>query len=549
MKIQESSHRYLDKLKHLLRSAFGLDRDAAQAVRAECLYLAKLADATSDGSLSEPLTTLINSARVEQLRALAPVLRERVTRRVNGMELPETGRSSVEGTLADRFGQSLAFYTSVSPVIDFEMLSLLKHLMIFNPDMSQYVANVVNLGNTGHNIVIEASSTRRTEQAVKRLNESASRLYKNGAGIDGLINSYLRQIAWSGALSSEDVVNFARRRVEQVVIVPVEQIRFRYLEGQYVPHQQPGMTSGLSRSPLGLIRLSDETYRYYALETVENSPYAKPPATAAIAPITGPQTDMLDNIKFIAKKFGLLGIVAIQIKRPDKESNESDSAYRSRLRSYQAQVGAAAEKLSNKGIIVTYDDQTVTHENLTADSNGGAEWFEKTEQQVFSGMSTIPAFHGRTDSSTETYADVMYNFMVGQSGNMQRLPKRRQERTYMLDLRLGGIEVNGISIGFNRAPARNPVREAEAEKVRAQTAILKARSGMISPDDAAQECGYESAYDPALMLKDPEAANALRSLSAKRKEKQVGKPSLITLRFDRASQSYRALPEMLEVAA
>jgi hypothetical protein len=161
-------------------------------------------------------------------------------------------------------------------------------------------------------------------------------------------------------------------------------------------------------------------------------------------------------------------------------------------------------------------------------------------------MGTFPAFHGRTDSTTETYAGVVYNFMKAQSGNMQRLPKRRQERTYMLDLRLGGIEVDGISIGFNRPPASNAVNEATAEQVRTETAVFKAQKGMISPDKAAQECGYESAYDPALMVKDPEAAKALRALSAMRKGSAS---SLITLRFDKDSQSYRALPEVLEVAA
>jgi hypothetical protein len=539
-----------NRFTNTLRSTFGFDTPEESATRAELIYLATLADAQPDGALPANLVSLIEDAKPTQLGALVPILRERaesVTKRVKGMDLPEVGRSSVEGTLADRVSGSVAFWNSVSPVIDFEMLSLLKSLMLFNPDMSQYVANVVNLGNSGHTLIVEASSKRRAEAAIKRLNESASRLYKNGAGIDGLINAYLRQIAWSGALSSEDVVDFGRRRVEKVVIVPVEQIRFRYMEGNYIPHQQPGVAAGV-RSPLGLIRLNDETYRYYALETVENSPYAKPPATAAIAPITGPQTDMLDNIKFIAKKFGLLGVIAIQIKRPDKNSGETDAAYYTRLRTYQSQVGTAAEKMTNKGIVVTYDDQTVKHDNLTSDSRGAADLFEKNEQQVMSGLGQPPAFFGRTDSSTETYANVMYNFMLAQSGNVQRLAKRRQERTYMLDLRLAGQDVASVSIRFNRAPARDPNNEARADKLRTETAILKAMNGIISPDDAAQELGYDSAFDASLLIKDPEASKSLRALMKQHKT-EIGEPSTVRLRFDKASQSYQALPDVIELVA
>lgn len=469
-------------------------------------------------------------------------------RRVAGAgELPETGRSSVESTLADRLDSSLSFWGSVSPVVSFEMLAVLKHLHVFNPDVSQYVSNVVNLANTGHQLTINASSTRRAEAAIRRLNESASRLYPSGAGVDGLINSYLAQIAWSGALSSEDVVNFAGRRVEKVVLVPVEQIRFRYLDGEYVAHQQPGIGAGLMRSPLGLIRLNSETYRYYALQTVENSPYARPPASAAVAAITGPQTDMLENIKFVAKKLGILGLVSLVVEKPPQGDNESDDAYRERAQNYLAKVGAAAEKLSHKGLIVTYDDQKVDHSNVTSDARGAYDVFRMNEEQVFSGLGTFPAFHGRTDSTTETYADVVYNFMLAQAANVQRLVKRRQERTYMLDLRLGGLEVNSVSLNFNKAHARDPLSEAQAEQVRTDVALKKAEKGVISPDQAAQELGYDSAWDAALMLNNKEAAEKLRRVA--RRDDFAVNSGIINLRFDRNSQNYKYVPEVYSVAA
>ncbi|HEY9282323.1 MAG TPA: hypothetical protein VIP46_02615 [Pyrinomonadaceae bacterium] len=468
-------------------------------------------------------------------------------RRVNGVDVPETGRSSAESDLSDRITQSLQFWGGVSPVIDFQMLAVLKHLWVFNPDMSQYVANVVNMANTGHKLHVTASSKRRTEQAADRLNEAATRLYRIGAGVDGLMNAYLAQAAVLGAVSSEDVVNLGARRVERVALVPVEQIRFKFIEGEYVPHQRPGVGAGMPRSPLGLIRLSPETYRYYAVQTIENSPYAKPPATAAVASITGPQTDMLDNIRFIARKLGLLGIVSISVARPPEEANESPEQYRGRLRRYLAEVGKAAEQVSNTGLLVTYDDQKVQHDRVTGDSRGAYDVFRMNEEQVFSGLGTFPAFHGRTDSTTETYANVVYNFMLSQAANFQRVIKRRHEHTCRLDLRLGGVPFDGVSMQFNREKARNPLQQAQADRINDERSIKKAEKGIISPDEAAREMGYDSAFDPQLLVADKEGANRLRQLVAGRPVRDD--EETITLQFDPGSHSYRYVPRVIYLSA
>jgi hypothetical protein len=131
-------------------------------------------------------------------------------------------------------------FGSISPVINFEMLKVLKCFSLYNPDFTQYIANVVNLGNPGHQLAVDAKSDAIAEAAVNRLNEASARIYRQGVGVDGLINQYLTSLTWSGAISSEDVVNFAAGRVEKVVIVPVEQIRFRYNKDtdNYDPYQR-----------------------------------------------------------------------------------------------------------------------------------------------------------------------------------------------------------------------------------------------------------------------------------------------------------------------
>src|SRR3954469_19976489 len=79
-----------------------------------------------------------------------------------GMRLPLNGRSSEE-TLAGNMLAFNSFFGSVSPVIDFEALKTLKHFWLYNPDVSQYVANIVNLGNPGHSLSIDARTDAAAE--------------------------------------------------------------------------------------------------------------------------------------------------------------------------------------------------------------------------------------------------------------------------------------------------------------------------------------------------------------------------------------------------
>jgi hypothetical protein len=465
-------------------------------------------------------------------------------RRIDGMELPDAGRSSVE-PLSDRLNSLLNGLGSVSPIIDFQMLACLKQLWLFNPDLSQYVSNLVNLGNTGHQVTVDAANSSRAEATINRINESASRIYTNGAGVDGLINAYISQIAWSGALSSEDVVNFAARRVEQVVLVPVEQIRFQLIDDKYRPFQQSGFGLGLSINALGRIPLNEFTYHYYALQTVENSPYAKPPATAAVDDLTGPQTDAKANIKYIVKKLGLLGLVSVAVAPPRQKPNEDETQFNSRAQAYLARVRKALDGSFMRGLLVHFLGQQVNHSNVASDARGSSEIFRVIEEQVMSGLAMQPAFFGRTDSTTETYAGVVYNLLTAQVGNIQRLPKRRQEATYRLDLRLAGIEVDGVSLSFNRPHVLKPLEDAQAEQIRVQTALIKARAGIISPDQAAQEMGYDSAFDPELISSHPDVANSLQRM-------KVGAGRALdlmtaTFRFDRSAQRYRFVPQRIEL--
>lgn len=466
------------------------------------------------------------------------------------VQLPSSGRSSVETTgLGGMMSSYLTGFSSVSPVIDWEMLRTLKHFSIFNPDMSQFIANIVDLGNTGHQLSVDAASSTVAETAVNRLNESAARIYPNAAGVDGLINQYFASVAWSGALSSEDVVDLRGRRVDRVVMVPVEQVRFFYNKDtdRYDAYQRTAgsLTTPGANAPggkPGMLQLNPETYKYYALSTIENSPYAKPPASAAIEAILQGQIPIMENLRWAARKYGILGIVAVSVAPIKQKPNETDDEYRLRM---EAHIKNYAQNLSgnfNQGLIVLPKPNTIDTTTLATNGAGFAELNTVNEQQVMSAFGQPPAFFGRTDSSTETYANVVYNILLGQVSNIRRLPKRRMERTYMLDLMLAGITVNGVTMTFNKAHSRDALGEAQTDSVVQAGTIERVRTGMISPDEGAQEAGYESWFDPSLI------AGGITFTATTRQS--AGTPRhTIRLSFDKDKQRYTYRPEVIELAS
>lgn len=401
---------------------------------------------------------------------------------------PKAGRSSEEDfeTGNAAMGTFMQDTAGLNPVVPFETLEFLTKVALINPDLNHATTNLINLANNGHSLALDAASDAIIEKAHERLNERAQNLYPRSAGIDGLINHYIAQIAITGAISSEDVVSKKRDGVERVAMVPTQRIRFKYLDGEYKPFQ-------LLRDGK-LIELNEQTYSYYAFRTAQNSPYAIPLYLAAVENILA-QRDMQTNLNFIMRKFGLLGLVALTLKAQPKKPAESDGEHSARKERYLAQVLTALQKNFLQGLMVKFEDQTLEHHNITGEASGSKDVWDLNEQQIASGMGIDPMIIGRVFSTTETFANVTYMFSIRQANNIRRLVKRRIEKTYRLDLRLQGLELDDLSLQFEENPARDPQSESIAVQRKQRGIIEKVKVGVISPDDGAQELGYENWFD------------------------------------------------------
>ncbi|MBN8220704.1 MAG: hypothetical protein J0L53_07250, partial [Spirochaetes bacterium] len=138
-------------------------------------------------------------------------------------------------------------------------------------------------------------------------------------------------------------------------------------------------------------------------------------------------------------------------------------------------------------------DTSIDHRSITGDARGAADLFQVGEEQLASGIDMDPALLGRSYSTTETYAGVVYQAFLSKLAGRTRIVKRFLERVYFLHLVLAGYRVKKVRVTFNPARSLNPQSDAQAENFRLLNIKMKEDAGWIDADQAAKEAGYEKA--------------------------------------------------------
>ena len=406
--------------------------------------------------------------------------------RVGSVTMPRIRRSEPPESFASLLGMAGGFFSGVDPKVPYNFLEIISKLCLTNPDFSQAIDNIISLGNNGHQLMITADSARRVDKALKRLNLLSDRI-----NVENLINRLFRQAGTYGALSHEWIAAKNLSEIKTYAMVPVKDIRFKYDvdESRYVPMQQSLRGD--------MIELNENTYTYSALEQDENSPYGIPPFVAGLRHAMI-QIDVADNIAFAIKKFGLLGILDIAMKTPPQQEGESNEDYLTRITGVLTDLSKNIRENYRDGMMAHFENITLNNTPISTDMRGASDVNQMIEEQVMSGLRQDPAMLGRSYSTTETYGEVVYTKMVNSLDNYRRHVKFLIEKGYMLDLLMGGIIVTTLSMDFSGNSSFKPKEQAETSKIVTDTAISRMDAGLISPDQAAQEIGYEKAFSQGL---------------------------------------------------
>lgn len=414
---------------------------------------------------------------------------------IDPQDLP-TGRVSVEPTLtlADMVRDFLGEYSTARSKFPLEYLQVMQSLSLVNPNVSQMVGNVVELGNTGHSIFIEDTDPRQEAQILDVLDQFSLTGFSRFGGLEGYVNSAFGQIARSGPVSVEWIVKDDLSGLEGAVFVPVESIRF-VLDpelNRYLPYQKVDNLEVRG----GMIPLNTYTYQYLPLHVLDNSPYAIPPILPAMEAIMI-EREVMKNFKFIAKKVGLLGFLSFLMKAPMTKAGESPEQYQARCRKVLADAAEDIKHNYRDGIALGFmESMQVTHTSVMGSAQGASDMLKEIELQIFSGLKADPALHGRTYSTTETYAGVVYEKMLAQLSNYRRLVKSTLEYAYKLELNLRGLTYGSLSVEFNPSKSLKPDLDANTYLVKVNTLSKLYADGIISQERYAQEAGYDTPDQP-----------------------------------------------------
>jgi hypothetical protein len=432
--------------------------------------------------------------------------REHAIRGAHGKAVRTGGRSAgvPEAGSAWGVGPLNLIHKQYAPLgykLPWELLDYVELLAQFNPDYSQAVDNIRTLANSGHELFVEGRK-RKAREIKDRLEEKARSIQRQHGGIDGLIDKLLKQAATYGAMCGEWVPNENLNDIVDFIDVNPKSIRFVWEDEHWAPYQKVSHAEAEKAKARGqkvinsdLIKLNELTFHYFAFDAAPGSPYGTPPFIAALAPI-GIQADMNNNMAQIVKKVGLLGIIDLVIKQLPRAPGESVEAYESRAGAYLDEYATLAEEMVRDGGLVHFDDVEASTYNISGNAAGATAIFKQNEEQVFSGLKSMPSVQGRSYSTTETYAGVAYDIIIRNTEKYQRACKRMIETGYWLMVTLWSETPDSIRIQFHQNKTLHRLQEAQAEALEIRNASLKWLAGLIDQLGFAQELGYNSPKKP-----------------------------------------------------
>jgi hypothetical protein len=402
------------------------------------------------------------------------------------------GRTSIPSSEQDLFIAD-TLDSVIKPLFNLSIIPHIRWLAYSNPDVSQAMNNLVELGNTGHTIKFDAAVTEEAINKMKaHLGAKDKSWSESSAGMNGLVNKMISQMAISGALSVEWVPNISLTGIQSMVMVNPEDIRWKYHRGKlkYEPYQYL-KNRLLPNSEDNLVKLNPNTYRYYALNGDTDIPYGIPPYLASLESVRT-QKVMMDNIKFIVEQIGVLGFLHVTMEKPSQNGGESYDAYVSRLEKFLEDTRKRVQMGYRDGITVGYKDDTdFDFKSATRDFAGVGELFQLNELLLSSGLKMDASMLGRNYGTSETQINVIFTKLLAQLKNIQNPIARCLEYGYALELRLAGFVFNTLTVIFNAPTALDELKAEQAREIKIRNENALYLDGIQGQEQYAHAMGFE----------------------------------------------------------
>jgi hypothetical protein len=437
---------------------------------------------------------------IEITRSKREVVKDPVVTPGNRSSVPEGKEDNPFSTLREDL-------EIIMPEWDLEIIPKIRAYTKSNPNFSQAIKNVINLGNTGHKIKFDPNvNPEQVDKMRKHLLAKGKQWGKQmgAAGVNGITNRMIYQIMVSGSLAMEKVIANDYSTISQIPLIRPEKIRWilSKRDGLYKPYEFVKNPLALSEPvKRGLLmgqykKLNYDTLIYYGLYSDSELPYGIPPYSAALAPASI-QAKMLDNISFIVEQVGLLGFLQVLLDKESKRADENISQYTARM---EGQLDEAARRISKglrNGINVGFKgDSEFEFHSATKSVSGVGELFKENELQFLSGLLQDGSLLGRDYGASEAQITVVFMKMVSEFKNIQSLVGFAWEDIYTTELLLAGFKFDYLNVQFKTSTLQDEVKWQQGQQYKIANIQEKYLSGWISQDTAADEMDYETPDQP-----------------------------------------------------
>lgn len=417
-------------------------------------------------------------------------------------------RSSVpSGGYSPDIYKALDTYKKIKPAWFLPLIPVIRRLVESNFDFGQAISNIVNLGNTGHDVYFDPGVTdEQVELMRKHLFLKQRQWGKNLPHIHGVINRTFTQAFISGAISAEWVVNESMTGVDEIVLVNPEEIEFRLKPNgiDYDIYQRPSRNGFRDTTSPDVVKLNPYTYRYFALNGDGDSPYGCPPYLTALR-TTVSQNKMLENIDFVTDQLGIMGFLSLLMETPEVLENEDDTTYYARLENYLETAKNRIMAGVKDGVVVGWkDSHELDFNSISKDFQGVTKIFENNELLTASGLKTDASMLGRGYSTSETQITIVFTKLLSELKNAQIAQAAHLEFGYTLELTLAGFKFDYLTVEFKRSTLQDELKYQQAQEYKIRNLRQLRMDGIISQSQYANELQYKKPYmeEPLVPFED-----------------------------------------------
>lgn len=450
--------------------------------------------------------------------------------KINVKVLPAQSRSSSPNEAM--YGMLEKDAALVKPGYQFEVIPFIRKLTISNPDVSQALHNIVQLGNTGVKMEFDSKVTPDQASKMRKHIDTVSKTWVDGApGLHSICNKLFRQLMIAGANSIEAVPNSSLNGVYKLLLVKPESIRIKYRKSKlsYEYYQHIENSSLLLNYPTvidGLVPLNPYTFRYFAMNGDTEVPYANPPYLPSLGPIED-QKIMLENIKFIIRQLGVVGFMELLLDKPAQLDGEGLEKYQARLDKFLSDAKSRVQNAMREGVVVGFnEDHTFEFQSVSKNLSGVETLFGINETQVAAGVKSDPGLMGKGSAGAESHITIIFTKLIAELKNIQLIVAMTLEFVINMELRLAGYDYENLCVEFNPSTVQDDLKLQQAFEIKIRNYKALYDDGIISQDQYANAVGeYEKAFLPKPRIErtikgqtgDPSA------IAAQKKKREVGK--------------------------